>query len=238
MSQEEEVVWFHLVDSKGNPYAETTVASISVQPTMMVDQLRDAVFQKNAPILQGFVASQLKVYLNKFAVEQGPLKASSNVEGGANEEDALCILVPTETDSLEEEFEELQKMYVGQMNAILREYIQSFSIRSDMIAELNKICLRQKERATAGFSFQRPEHQSGFQFLNPQQQLAERQKYERRELERQQDDQAKNSIHQELKQQDQHSMEILKMMREFGSLHGVIFPENQHRRLPETVVSK
>ena len=58
--------------------------------------------------------------------------------------------------------------------------------------------MRQKARAVAGFPNSRPEHQPGYHLRNPQQQLEDRQHYDRLNFDSQQDEQLKSLMNQEL----------------------------------------
>jgi hypothetical protein len=77
--------------------------------------------------------------------------------------------------------------------------------------------MRQKARAVAGFPNSRPEHQPGYHLRNPQQQLEDRQHYERLNFERQQDEQLKSLMNQELNQQTQHASSTMGILQELDS---------------------
>ena len=73
--------WFLLVDQKnGESYRGTTVSSVSLEPTNVIDEFRDAVKAKNDDdLLKGISSSKLLVYNNKAAFE-----ARNDKRGKAN----------------------------------------------------------------------------------------------------------------------------------------------------------
>lgn len=97
MAQQSDLTWFILVDTYGQPFKGTTVSSVSVSPTAVIDEFRDAVHLKNSSLLSGIVSSQLFVYRNKtdYDGKKDPLKSSLLLNGyGKSEEDALVVAVP------------------------------------------------------------------------------------------------------------------------------------------------
>jgi hypothetical protein len=104
MSHDEQppLIWFHLFDSDGQPYQEITVSSVSLNPSAAVDELRQAVVNKNPNILSSVDASQLKIYKNKtaFDTKENTLEDDCLVSGlGLSDKEALVVLVPTPTVS-------------------------------------------------------------------------------------------------------------------------------------------
>ena len=96
--QQPALIWFHLFDSDGQPYQEITVSSVSLNPSAAVDELRQAVVNKNPKILSSVDASQLKIYKNKtaFDTKENTLEDDCLVSGlGLSDKEALVVLVPT-----------------------------------------------------------------------------------------------------------------------------------------------
>jgi hypothetical protein len=61
------LIWFHLFDSNGQPYKGSSASSLSLNPSAVIDELRQAVVNKNPNMLSSVDAAQLKVYKNKAA---------------------------------------------------------------------------------------------------------------------------------------------------------------------------
>jgi len=104
MSHDEQppLIWFQLVDSDGQPYEGSSASSLSLNPSAVVDELRQAVVNKNPNILSSVDASQLKIYKNKtaFDTKEKTLEDDCLVSGlGLSDKEALVVLVPTPTVS-------------------------------------------------------------------------------------------------------------------------------------------
>jgi hypothetical protein len=108
-------------------------------------------------------------------------------------------------------------MALEQIVALSKDYLEITANRSAVIRELGGIFMRQKARAVAGFPNSRPEHQPGYHLRNPQQQLEDRQHYERLNFERQKDEQLKSLMNQELNQQTQHASSTMGILQELDS---------------------
>jgi hypothetical protein len=109
---------------------------------------------------------------------------------------------------------EVRAMALEQIVALSKDYLEITANRSAVIRELSGIFIRQKARAFAGFPNSRPEHQPGYYLRNPQQQLKDRQHYERLNFERQQDEQLKSLMNQELNQQTQYASSTMGILQE------------------------
>ena len=181
---------------------------------------------KNPNILSSVDAAQLKVYKGKaaFIAKEEPLGEEVIVSGlGMSKAEALVVSVPTSTsltDSSPEliahmtQIREIRAMTLGQMVAISKDYLEITATRSAIISELGGIFMRQKARAVTGFPNSRPEHQPGYHLRNPQQQLEDRQHYERLNFECQQDEQSKSLMNQELNQQTKHASSAMGILQE------------------------
>jgi hypothetical protein len=112
---------------------------------------------------------------------------------------------------------EVRAMALEQIVALSKDCLEIAANRSAVIIELGGIFMRQKARKVAGFRNSRPEHQPGYHLRNPQQQLEDQQHYERLDFERQQDEQLKSLMNQELNQQTQYAttMGILQELDSF-----------------------
>jgi hypothetical protein len=107
------LVWFVLVDSTdGLPYKGTTASSVSLPPSFVVDQFRDAVKAKydQPDYLKNIPSGALIVFKNKTAFDkrnddegkEEPLESSkrlgpieeNEIGLGETEEDSLRVLVP------------------------------------------------------------------------------------------------------------------------------------------------
>lgn len=91
------IFWFIIVDSGGHPFKETSVSSISLIHSTVLDQFREAAHLKNASILTGINSSQLKIYKNKLAFDrkEEPLGLDSELAGlGTSKKEALVVVVP------------------------------------------------------------------------------------------------------------------------------------------------
>mmetsp|Transcript_1743 Transcript_1743/g.2661 ORF Transcript_1743/g.2661 Transcript_1743/m.2661 type:complete len:233 (-) Transcript_1743:4883-5581(-) len=100
--QQPPLIWFQLVDSDGQPYKESSVSSVSLNPSAVFDELRQAVIDANPDLLSGLDASQLKIYKNKTAFDgkEEALKDNCPVSGlGLSDKEALVVLVSTPTVS-------------------------------------------------------------------------------------------------------------------------------------------
>jgi hypothetical protein len=87
-----------LNSADGQPYKGTTASSVSLLPTNVIDQFRDAVKSKYSNTLSSIDAAQLQVYKNKssFDAKEVPLKSSHPLDClGETEEDALIVVVPS-----------------------------------------------------------------------------------------------------------------------------------------------
>jgi hypothetical protein len=97
-SRENVLIWFQHVDSDGQPYEGSSASSLSLNPSAAVDELRQAVLNKNPNILSSVDASQLKIYKNKtaFDTKENTLEDDCLVSGlGLSDKEALVVLVPT-----------------------------------------------------------------------------------------------------------------------------------------------
>ena len=93
--------------------------------------------------------------------------------------------------------------------------------------------MRQKARAVAGFPNSRPEHQPGYHLRNPQQQLEDRQHYDRLNFDSQQDEQLKSLMNQELNQQTQqtqHASSTMVILQELDSFIKTFKSKEEHFR--------
>ena len=100
--QQPPLIWFQLVDSDGQPYEGSSASSLSLNPSAIVDQLRQAVVNKNPNILSSVDASQLKIYKKKTAFDgkEETLEDNCLIAGlGLSDKEALVVLVPTPTVS-------------------------------------------------------------------------------------------------------------------------------------------
>jgi hypothetical protein len=61
--QQPSLIWFQLVDSDGQPYKGSSASSLSLNPSAVVDELRQAAVNKNPNMLTLVDAAQLKVYI-------------------------------------------------------------------------------------------------------------------------------------------------------------------------------
>ena len=97
--------WFLLVDHKnGQPYRGTNVSSVSLEPTNLIVDFRDAVKVKNANKLSSIDAAYLDVYKNKAAFEARSADSRKEVplegflplsdELGSRGQDPLFVAVP------------------------------------------------------------------------------------------------------------------------------------------------
>ena len=110
------LVWFLLLDSvTGLPYKETSADAVSLPPSSVIAQFRDAVKKKDkdegdAAVLTPFKSSQLLVYKNKSAFDkrdaafdegkEEPLEEDSLVDGlGTSKKEALVVVVPSSRSS-------------------------------------------------------------------------------------------------------------------------------------------
>ena len=101
-------VWFQLSTGGGDPYMETTVDAVLLNPGIMVFQFRDAVKAKydQPGYLKDIPAGALIVYKNKAAFDKRndseqkgePLEEDSLIDGlGASKNEALIVVVPSST---------------------------------------------------------------------------------------------------------------------------------------------
>jgi hypothetical protein len=95
--QQQQLVWFQLVDSTGSPFKGTSISSVSLPPNSLLVQFRDAVKAKYADShLKGVAPSDLLVYENKDKEKQFPLKPSQILDQlTITDKDALIVVVPT-----------------------------------------------------------------------------------------------------------------------------------------------
>ena len=79
-------IWYQLYGKDGKPYLESCPAIVSVEAGCVVAKLKDAIYEKNKPILpEIFVASLLKVY-ESVNPNQGSFSATMSLtdESGRN----------------------------------------------------------------------------------------------------------------------------------------------------------
>jgi hypothetical protein len=91
-------VWFQLVEQTGEPYKGSTCGCVSMSPESVVHLFRKAVYAENSAILPGIVSTQLLVYRNREAFDQGnsPLRASAPLNRlGETENEALVVVIPS-----------------------------------------------------------------------------------------------------------------------------------------------
>ena len=70
-STEESKIWFHLYDSaNGVPYMGTTADYVTLPPSAVIDQFRDAVKAECSNKLSSIHASDLLVFKNKQSFDQ------------------------------------------------------------------------------------------------------------------------------------------------------------------------
>ena len=67
--QQPALIWFHLSDSNGQPYKGSSASSLSLNPSAVVDELRQAVVNKNPNMLSSVDAAQLKINKKKTAFD-------------------------------------------------------------------------------------------------------------------------------------------------------------------------
>jgi hypothetical protein len=225
-NQQPLLVWFLLLGSGGQEYKGSSASSLSLHLSAVVDELRQAVVTKNRNMLSSVDAAQLRVYKSKaaFMANEEPLAEEVFVSGlGMSKAEALVVSVPTSTSLMDSspelithmaQIREIRAMTLGQMVTISKDYLEISATRSGIISELGGIFKRQKARAIAGFPNSRPEHQPGYHLRNPQQQLEDRQRYERLNFEFQQDNQSSSLMNQELNQQTQHSSSVMGFLQE------------------------
>jgi hypothetical protein len=87
-----------LTNRQGQAYMETSLDTVRLPAQSDVSDFRDAVKAKNADILTGISPSQLKVYKNMAAFNEGkePLGPLSLLDSsfGKDKENALIVVVP------------------------------------------------------------------------------------------------------------------------------------------------
>jgi len=93
------LIWFQLLDSTtGMPYKGTSADFVSLPPSFVIAQFRDAVKTKYSNKLSSVDAGELLVYKNKAAFVDGkeePLEEDFLLDGlGTTEEEALIVAVP------------------------------------------------------------------------------------------------------------------------------------------------
>jgi hypothetical protein len=97
-SKQPSLIWFQLSDVNGDAYKGTTVSSVMIPSTFVIDQFRDAVVAKYLNThLKRTAPSDLHVYKSKaaFDAKEIPLKSSLPLNGlGETEEDAVIVIVP------------------------------------------------------------------------------------------------------------------------------------------------
>jgi hypothetical protein len=87
-----------LNSADGQPYKGTTASSVSLLPTNVIDQFRDAVKSKYSNTLSSIDAAQLQVYKNKssFDAKENNLEEDSHINGlGSSKKEALIVVVPS-----------------------------------------------------------------------------------------------------------------------------------------------
>ena len=97
-------VWYMLLDSaNGQPYKGASASTVALPSDHVIDQFRDAVYAKNAPIFTEYVSSQLIVYKNRASFDhrnaetekEEPLEEDFIIADlGSSKKDALIVVVP------------------------------------------------------------------------------------------------------------------------------------------------
>ncbi len=92
--QQPPLVWFLLLGSDGQAYKGSSASSLSLNPSAVVDELRQAVVTKNPNMLSSVDAAQLKVYESKaaFIAKEEPLGEEVIVSGLDVESRSACCL--------------------------------------------------------------------------------------------------------------------------------------------------
>jgi hypothetical protein len=98
------VVWIEVVNQDGSPFRLTTPSRLCLSSNSIVDDLRSRVYERNAPLLQGYVSTQLRVYASRKVFDDAKLKGlldtkalreDASIRGlGKNNSEALIIFVP------------------------------------------------------------------------------------------------------------------------------------------------
>jgi len=93
----DQLVWFVLVDGQGEPYKGTTASSVDIPSNYVIDQFRKAVKAENPRKLSSFDASDLHVYSNKAAFDEGnSLGVGEKIENyGKLWTNPLLVVVPS-----------------------------------------------------------------------------------------------------------------------------------------------
>ncbi|KAF0708670.1 Aste57867_6263 [Aphanomyces stellatus] len=118
--EDNRLVWFILVDGKGQAYKGTTADIVKIPSDSIIAEFRDAVKAKYADShLKGIAPSDLKVYANKDAFDAEnpvPLEEDSKIGSyGGSKKDALLVVVPSHAlvavpDGLQEVLNKLENI--------------------------------------------------------------------------------------------------------------------------------
>ncbi|GLD99171.1 hypothetical protein PINS_up007889 [Pythium insidiosum] len=76
----ERLAWFFLVDQKGVAYKGTSADCVRLHSNDVIAQFRDAVYAKNAGILQGVVPAQPLVYADKTVIDVNTADVPTNLQ--------------------------------------------------------------------------------------------------------------------------------------------------------------
>ncbi len=89
-------IWFLLVGSNGQPYRQVDVTKVSLSTCADVDDFKNAVKAKCPNTLASVASSQLRVFKNKSAFDDGedPLEEDSIVTHLGHPHQVLIVVVP------------------------------------------------------------------------------------------------------------------------------------------------
>jgi hypothetical protein len=92
------LIWFHLVDSDGQPYKASSASTVSLSPSAHVNEFLQAVINANPSLLSSsYDTSLLKIYKDKEAFDRKEeiMQDDFIVSGfGLSDREALIVLVP------------------------------------------------------------------------------------------------------------------------------------------------
>jgi hypothetical protein len=120
-------IWYSLVQADGKPFSNSTVASVLVPSSAIVDDLRKAVKAENVNDLAKVDARRLKVFKDKEDLNGEPLDeeflASDLGEAGKRKKGALLVLVPDVAPPSSSETVENLKDYLVNLPLRLKELL-------------------------------------------------------------------------------------------------------------------
>ena len=199
---------------------------------------------KNPNVLASLDPIQLKVFQDMAVFEQKrePLEEDLCISGlGGSKKEALIVSVPAlasflDTSSELQQLGEIRAGILEQMVVFGRRYVRESENQISLIRELGELNVRKKARDT-----QRPDRRPDFHLLTPQQQLEERQRYERLNFEIQQDNKIRMQLNDEMVQQASRLSQALKITKELDSFFDLISHRMKHLRwfvpTPITILS-